>query len=56
MPEAFLRVNQTADGSRLTVLEAARRYGLYVMTSASLLVVRPADPAGKMDTRQTGAG
>jgi aryl-alcohol dehydrogenase-like predicted oxidoreductase len=37
MPEAFLRVNQAADGSRLTVLEAARRYGLYVMTSASLL-------------------
>jgi hypothetical protein len=37
MPEAFLRVNQAADGSRLTVLEAARRYGLYLMTSASLL-------------------
>lgn len=37
MPEAFLRANQAMEGSRLPVLEAARRYGLYVMTSASLL-------------------
>jgi aryl-alcohol dehydrogenase-like predicted oxidoreductase len=37
MPEAFLRANQAMDGVWLPVLEVARRSGLYVMASGSLL-------------------
>jgi len=36
MTEAFTRVNQTMDGEPVSALEAARRLGIYVMTSASI--------------------
>jgi aryl-alcohol dehydrogenase-like predicted oxidoreductase len=37
MPEAFSLKNQMVDGHRVSVLEAARALGIYVMASASLL-------------------
>lgn len=37
MPEAFVRANQTVDGALVTLAEAARRLGIYVMASASVL-------------------
>ncbi|MHA2069586.1 MAG: aldo/keto reductase [Candidatus Thorarchaeota archaeon] len=37
MPEAAVVRNQEVDGKRLTILEAAVKAGLYVMTSATLL-------------------
>jgi aryl-alcohol dehydrogenase-like predicted oxidoreductase len=36
MPEAFTRANQRVGGETVTVLEAARRLGVYVMASASV--------------------
>ncbi len=36
MTEAFTRANQTVDGEAVSVLEAARRLGIYVMASASI--------------------
>lgn len=37
MPEAFLRPNQTVEGDTVSLLEAARRLGLSVFASASML-------------------
>jgi aryl-alcohol dehydrogenase-like predicted oxidoreductase len=36
MPEAFTLGNQAVDGDTVSLLEAARRLGIYVMTSASI--------------------
>jgi aryl-alcohol dehydrogenase-like predicted oxidoreductase len=36
MPEAFTRANQRVGTETVTVLEAARRLGVYVMASASV--------------------
>ena len=36
MSEAFTRANQTVDGETVSLLEAARRLGIYVMISASI--------------------
>jgi aryl-alcohol dehydrogenase-like predicted oxidoreductase len=36
MPEAFTRANQRVGGQTVTMLEAARRLGVYVMASASV--------------------
>ena len=36
MPEAFTRANQPVQGELVSVLEAARRLGVYVMASASI--------------------
>lgn len=36
MPEAFTRATQTVGGEHVSVLEAARRLGVYVMASASV--------------------
>jgi aryl-alcohol dehydrogenase-like predicted oxidoreductase len=40
MPEALTRQNQQVDDQTLTVLEAAQLYGIYVLTSASILQSR----------------
>lgn len=37
MPEAFVRANQTVGGALVPLAEAARRLGVYVMASASIL-------------------
>ena len=36
MGEAFTHANQTVDGEAVSLLEAARRLGIYVMVSASI--------------------
>jgi predicted aldo/keto reductase-like oxidoreductase len=36
MPEAFTRANQVVDGETVSVLEAARRLGVFVAASASV--------------------
>lgn len=40
MPEALTLQNQPADGQRVTTLEAAQMFGIYVMASASILQSR----------------
>ena len=37
MPEAFVRANQSVGGALVPLAEAARRLGVYVMASASIL-------------------
>lgn len=37
MPEAFVRASQTVGGASMTLTQAARRLGVYVMASASIL-------------------
>ncbi len=42
MPEALVTANQTVDGERVSVLEAARAFGISVVASASILQGRVA--------------
>ena len=54
MPEAFTFANQTVDNKSVTVLEAARRLGLAVISSAGLLQSRLASLPGALADRIPG--